>query len=167
MRAPRIGSSEGRARGAFDGSTSLYKQALERLTYEVSHLFGRYFAAKVGRAPPFVENLVDRAIDLVGQLRHRQRASQHLGRRGDGAERVRDAAPGDVGRRTVDRFVEAGPLPMLALGSRPMEPASTEASSLKMSPNMLPVSTTSKLRGLRMRSMAQESTSACLSSTSG
>jgi hypothetical protein len=55
---------------------------------------------------------------------------------------------------------------MLALGNRPIEPASTEASSLKMSPNMFAVSTTSKLVGFRMRSMAHESTSAWRSSTS-
>ena len=49
----------------------------------------------------------------------------------------------------------------------PSEPASTEASSERMSPNMLPVTMTSKEAGLVMSDMAVESTRRCSSSTSG
>jgi len=48
--------------------------------------------------------------------------------------------------------------PSDADGNRPIEPASTAASSVKMSPNMFSVTMTSKLAGWRIRCMAQEST---------
>ena len=57
--------------------------------------------------------------------------------------------------------------PIDADGSMPMDPASTAPSSLRMSPNMFSVSTTSKRRGLRTSCMAQLSTSMCSSATSG
>ena len=47
------------------------------------------------------------------------------------------------------------PSPSDADGSRPMEPASTEASSVRMSPNMFSVTITSKSRGRRTRYIAQ------------
>ncbi len=49
--------------------------------------------------------------------------------------------------------------PIDAEGSMPIEPASTAPSSLRMSPNMFSVSTTSKRRGFRISCMAQLSTS--------
>ena len=49
----------------------------------------------------------------------------------------------------------------------PIDPASTAPSSLRMSPNMFSVSTTSKRRGLRISCMAQLSTSRWSSATSG
>ena len=48
-----------------------------------------------------------------------------------------------------------------------MEPASTEASSVRMSPNMFSVTTTSKSAGRRTSCMAQLSTSWCSSWQSG
>ena len=57
--------------------------------------------------------------------------------------------------------------PSEAEGSMPREPASTEASSERMSPNMLPVTMTSNEAGLVMSDMAVESTSRCSSSMSG
>ena len=77
-------------------------------------------------------------------------AEQHR-RAQDRAERVGDALARDVRRRAVDRLVEARrvPSPSDAHGSMPSEPASTAASSVRMSPNMFSVTITSKLRGLR------------------
>ena len=57
--------------------------------------------------------------------------------------------------------------PSDADGSTPRLPASTEASSERMSPNRFSVTMTSKSAGRRMSSIAQESTSWWLSSTSG
>ena len=56
--------------------------------------------------------------------------------------------------------------PSDADGSRPMEPASTDASSVRMSPNMFSVSTTSKLDGRVIRCIAHASTSMCSSARS-
>jgi 16S rRNA (uracil1498-N3)-methyltransferase len=55
----------------------------------------------------------------------------------------------------------------LADGSMPMEPVSMEASSDKMSPNMLPVTTTSNFLGAFTSCMAALSTYMCSNSTSG
>ena len=49
----------------------------------------------------------------------------------------------------------------------PIEPVSIDASSERMSPNMLPVTTTSNCLGARTSCMAALSTSMCESSTSG
>jgi hypothetical protein len=59
------------------------------------------------------------------------------------------------------------PSPSAAEGSTPSEPASIEASSVRMSPNRFSVSTTSKSRGRRSRCIAAESTSMCSSATPG
>jgi hypothetical protein len=58
-------------------------------------------------------------------------------------------------------------VPSDADGSIPSEPASTEASSLRMSPNMFSATITSNDAGRVIRYIAQASTSACSSSTSG
>ncbi len=72
---------------------------------------------------------------------------QHGGAQ-DRAARIRDALARDVGRRAVDRLVEPGPpSPSDAEGSKPIEPASIEASSVRMSPNMFSVTMTSKSAG--------------------
>ena len=55
------------------------------------------------------------------------------------------------------------PSPSEAEGSRPIEPASMEASSVRMSPNMFSVTMTSKSAGRRIRNMAQASTRMCSS----
>ena len=57
--------------------------------------------------------------------------------------------------------------PSEADGSRPSEPASIEASSVRMSPNMFSVTITSKSRGRRSRCIAAASTSRCSKLTSG
>ena len=57
--------------------------------------------------------------------------------------------------------------PRLAEGSMPIDPASTAASSVRMSPNMFSVTITSKLAGRRIRYIAAASTRMCSSSTSG
>src|ERR1700723_3690905 len=54
-----------------------------------------------------------------------------------------------------------------AEGSNPMDPASMDASSVRISPNMFSVTMTSKSRGLCKRCMAAESTSMCSTVTSG
>src|SRR5574338_1311217 len=54
-----------------------------------------------------------------------------------------------------------------AEGSMPIEPVSMEASSDRMSPNMLPVTTTSNCLGLRTSCIAALSTYRCDSSTCG
>ena len=59
------------------------------------------------------------------------------------------------------------PSPSEALGSMPIEPAIIAASSLRMSPNRFSVTTTSNARGLRTSCIAHESTSWCVSCTSG
>ena len=56
---------------------------------------------------------------------------------------------------------------MLAEGSMPIEPVSIAASSLRMSPKRLVVTSTSNCFGLRMSCIAQLSTYKCESSTSG
>ena len=65
------------------------------------------------------------------------------------------------------RRCRACPSPSEAEGSSPREPASIEASSVRMSPNMFSVTSTSKSRGRRIRCIAAESTSMCSSVTSG
>ncbi len=57
--------------------------------------------------------------------------------------------------------------PTLAEASRPSEPHIADASSLRMSPKRLPVSTTSKRAGFVTSSMAARSTNMCVSSTDG
>ena len=52
---------------------------------------------------------------------------------------------------------------MVADGSIPSEPVITPDSSLRMSPNKFSVSTTSKLRGVFIKCIAQASTYWCLS----
>ena len=59
-----------------------------------------------------------------------------------------------------------GPSPMLAEGSRPMEPAITAASSDRMSPNRFSVSTTSNRDGEVTSAIAHASTYMCCSVTS-
>ena len=57
---------------------------------------------------------------------------------------IGDPAPGDVRRGTVDRFVQAGlAVASEGAGQQPSEPASIEASSVGMSPNMFSVTITS------------------------
>ena len=138
----------GRRRGGSSTALLALQQALERLTYEVSHLFGRYFAAKVGRAPPLVENLVDGAIDLVGQLGHAERASKHFGSRGDGAEGVGDAAPRNVGRRAVDGLVEARAIADARAGEQADGAGEHRGFVAQDVAEHVAVSTTSKLRRL-------------------
>ena len=87
----------------------------------------------------------------------------------DRADGIRDALAGDVGRGAVDRLVEPAPCRRRATptASMPSEPASIDASSVRMSPNMFSVTMTSKSRGRRMRCIAAASTSMCSSATSG
>src|SRR5258708_5453185 len=59
------------------------------------------------------------------------------------------------------------PSPSDADGSMPIDPASIDASSVRMSPNMFSVTMTSKSAGLRIRCIAQASTSMCDSARSG
>ena len=51
--------------------------------------------------------------------------------------------------------------PSDAEGRSPMEPASIDASSVRMSPNMFSITMTSKSRGRLMRCIDAESTSMC------
>ena len=67
----------------------------------------------------------------------------------------------------IGSYTPSLPAPSDAEGSKPSEPASIDASSVRMSPNMFSVTITSKLDGLRIRCIAAESTSMCSSSTSG
>ena len=92
----------------------------------------------------------------------------------DRGRRVGDAPGRDVRRGAVDRLVDAQDAvgrarlaQRRADGSMPSEPASTDASSDRMSPNMFSVTITSKMPGDVMSCIAQESTRRCSSSTSG
>ena len=103
-----------------------------------------------------------------------ERPAQHHRGRQDGGRRVGDVQAGDVRRGAVDGLVEARSRrasvrrsPSDADGSMPSEPASTDASSDRMSPNMFSVTMTSKVAGDVMSYIAQESTRRCSSSTSG
>ncbi len=93
-----------------------------------------------------------------------QAEAQHHGRTQDGGQRVGHALAGDVGGRSRG-WARTGPgcLPFrLAEGSMPMEPVSMEASSHRMSPNMLPVTTTSNALGALTSCMAALSTYMCV-----
>ena len=59
------------------------------------------------------------------------------------------------------------PAPSEADGHRPSEPGSIDASSVRMSPNMFSVITTSKSAGLRRRCMAAASMYMCSTATDG
>ena len=76
-----------------------------------------------------------------------------------------DYARGSRGKLSIHPVRVALRSPMDAEGSIPMEPASTAPSSLKISPNMFVVTTTSNCFGLRINCMAQLSTSMCSSWT--
>ena len=73
-------------------------------------------------------------------------AQQHRGAQDRARRGWRCRLPGDVGRGAVDRLVQAAARrrPSEAEGSMPSEPASIEASSVRMSPNMFSVTITSK-----------------------
>jgi hypothetical protein len=75
-----------------------------------------------------------------------QTPAQHHRQAQNGRQRVGNALARNVRRRAVNRFVQPNRarLPSAADGSIPSEPVIIEASSDKMSPNMLPVTTTSK-----------------------
>jgi hypothetical protein len=89
-------------------------------------------------------------------------AQQHRGAQ-DRRVGIGDAAAGDIGRRAVDRLEQ----PAARLGAQrgrgqhAERPASIEASSVRMSPNMFSVTITSKSRGLRIRCMAAPNRPAC------
>ena len=119
-------------------------------------------------APASSARSTARSTAAASSSRPQAEAQQHR-RREDRSHRVGDAAPRDVGRRAVHRLVEAEGARRRATPTAACRasPTSTDASSLRMSPNMLPASTTSNDAGRRIRCMAQESTSACSSSTSG
>ena len=83
------------------------------------------------------------------------------------ASRIGFALSSDVRRRTMYRLIQAHlPDPSDAEGSIPSDPASTDASSLRMSPNILLATITSKLAGRVSRCIVQASTSRCSSATS-
>ena len=84
---------------------------------------------------------------------------QHAGRF-DHGEGIGDALAGDVGRRAVRRLRhgDARRSPMHSPGAMPSPPTRPAASSVRMSPNMLVVTTTSKLCGSRTRRIAMVST---------
>ncbi len=81
-------------------------------------------------------------------------------RRQDRPRGVSQIATGDIRCGAVNRLNNPGCFaPSDADPSKPIEPGSMEASSLRMSPNMFSVSTTSKLRGFWIRRIAAVSTS--------
>ena len=104
-----------------------------------------------------------------------QGVAQHQGRTEDGADGVGYALSGDVGRCAVDRLIEALGPPVLPgepptgwpRAERPIDAASTEASSVKMSPKVFSDTITSKLAGRWTNCMAQASTSTCSICTLG
>ena len=97
-----------------------------------------------------------------------ERVAQHQRDAEDGAVGIGPVHPGDLRGAAMDRLEEPGPdSPRLADGSRPSDPASTAASSLRMSPNRFSVTTTSMSPGRCTSRIANESTRACSSVTVG
>ena len=88
------------------------------------------------------ERVADGRLDRRGLGLESERVPQQHRRAEDRAERIGDAAARDVGRRAVDRFVQADASSRRATptAAGPSEPASIDASSVRMSPNMFSVS---------------------------
>ena len=130
---------------------------------------------EVGRAVPRRDHAGDGAPRSRPPPRAQaERVAAEHRRREDRRERIRPVLSGDVGRRAVDRLVEAaaalpgtGAPASDADGSMPIEPASIDASSVRMSPKRFSVAITSKSRGRRMRCIAIASTSTSSYATSG
>src|SRR5690349_1319196 len=72
-----------------------------------AEVVGRQRAAEVGGAEAFVEHAVDGALDRGGFVGEGERVAEQERGREDGADRVGQAAAGDVGGRAVDRLVQA------------------------------------------------------------
>ena len=96
----------------------------------------------------------DGRLDRVGDVGSAQRPAQEHGGGEDRPDRVRQVLPRDVGRGAVDRLEEAvqavrrAPRPHRRRGQHPQGlPASTDASSDRMSPKRFSVTRTSKLAG--------------------
>ncbi len=129
----------------------------------------RAAARSAGRAPDSMAR-EHRGFDGARLGLQLQRiAQQHRGAQDRGIG-IGDAAAGDVGRGAMNGLEQPAARrrrPSEAEGSSPSEPASMEASSVRMSPNMFSVTMTSKSRGRFSRCMAAESTSMCSKLTSG
>ena len=122
------------------------------------------------RPPAVVERPADGRLDGRGGVFAPERQPEQHRRRQDRADRIGLVLPGDVRRRPVDRLVqpERAVLGRAARRARPTaacpaSPASTAASSDRMSPNRFSVTITSKSAGRRTSSIAHESTSWCWS----
>ena len=89
--------------------------------------------------------------------------AQHQRGRQEHRQRVGDPLPRDVGRGAVDRLEQARVRrrPSEAHGSRPIEPVSIAASSVRMSPNMFSVTITSKSARRRRRAASRRCRRAC------
>ena len=119
----------------------------------VGHRAGRERAAEVGGAAPGAENVADGALDQPGLgLEPERVAQQHRRRRGScragwrcPCRRCRAPSRGSA------RTARGRPRRARPTAACPSSPASTEASSVRMSPNMFSVTTTSKLAGLVTR----------------
>src|SRR5688500_12795426 len=86
-----------------------------------------------------------------------QRMPQQHRRAADRRVWIGDAPAGDVGAEPwIGSYRPMLPSPNDADGSSPSEPASIEASSVRMSPNMFSVTITSYSRGLAIRCIAIE-----------
>ena len=104
--------------------------------------------------------LSDTVLDPVARLRLAQVPEHHRPRE-DRPDRIGSSLPGMLGRRTMHRFEKPPPRLsglMFAEGAWPRPPTSSEARSLRMSPNMLDVTITSKSAGRRTSCMAATST---------
>ena len=93
--------------------------------------------------------------------------SSIMATRQDRARGVGDTVAGEVGRRAVDGLVQRGPSPARPRAGAPSDPATTPASSLRMSPNRLSVSSTSKRCGACSSSKPPRPRSGARASTSG
>ncbi len=122
-------------------------------------LAGR-LTGNVGAAETRVEDGRDGILDRLRRGLELERVPDQERRGQDRRERVGFVLAGDVGRRAVDRLVQAAgrATPRLALASMPIDPVIMLASSESMSPNMLLVAMTSNWRGFFTSCIAALST---------
>ena len=103
---------------------------------------------EVAGAQPLRQHRADRPLDAVGDVRARKRIAEHHRDRQDRRQGIGLVLPCDVGRRAMYRLVETFRFASSdAEGSMPIDPASIDASSDRMSPKILPVTITSNCLG--------------------
>ena len=147
----------------------------KRLQDSVSRLRGLHRSAitacrrrRIRRPHPGLQGGGHRALHRRSLDLEAERVAQQQGHAEDGAQGLAMPLPAMSGAVPwMGSYRPRVPSPSEAEGSRPIDPASIDASSVKMSPNMFSVTITSKSAGRRMRYIAQASTRMCSSSRWG